>query len=162
MRKALGDSAEEPKYIEPVARRGYRLMVPVEWIARSDSRCGAGRPSEPGHAMALRCSMQRRSGALTGQDGLALPRAGYHRRRRHGRGVSGRRPQAGPAGGAEVPAGRTGRDPRRWSDSARGACRLGAGPSQHLLHLRIRRARGQPFIVMQLLEGETLRDRRRC
>src|SRR3974390_2424421 len=30
LRKALGDSAEEPKYIETLARRGYRLMVPVE------------------------------------------------------------------------------------------------------------------------------------
>ena len=29
LRKALGDSAEEPKYIETVARRGYRLRVPV-------------------------------------------------------------------------------------------------------------------------------------
>ena len=32
LRKALGDSADAPKYIETLARRGYRLMVPVEWI----------------------------------------------------------------------------------------------------------------------------------
>jgi len=30
LRKAFGDSGEAPKYIETVARRGYRLMVPVE------------------------------------------------------------------------------------------------------------------------------------
>jgi serine/threonine protein kinase/tetratricopeptide (TPR) repeat protein len=30
LRKALGDSADEPKYIDTVARRGYRLIVPVE------------------------------------------------------------------------------------------------------------------------------------
>jgi DNA-binding winged helix-turn-helix (wHTH) protein len=30
LRMALGDSAEEPKYVETVARRGYRLIVPVE------------------------------------------------------------------------------------------------------------------------------------
>lgn len=30
LRLALGDSAEKPRYIETVARRGYRLMVPVE------------------------------------------------------------------------------------------------------------------------------------
>jgi serine/threonine protein kinase/Tol biopolymer transport system component len=30
LRQAFGDSAEHPKYIETVARRGYRLMVPVE------------------------------------------------------------------------------------------------------------------------------------
>ena len=29
LRVALGDSAENPKYIETIARRGYRLMVPV-------------------------------------------------------------------------------------------------------------------------------------
>jgi pentatricopeptide repeat protein len=37
LRKALGDSADEPKYIETVARRGYRLMVPVEWLGAVDS-----------------------------------------------------------------------------------------------------------------------------
>ncbi len=31
LRKAVGDTAEEPHYIETLARRGYRLMVPVEW-----------------------------------------------------------------------------------------------------------------------------------
>src|SRR5215472_880573 len=30
LRLALGDSAEEPHYVETVARRGYRLMVPVD------------------------------------------------------------------------------------------------------------------------------------
>src|SRR5271165_3758058 len=37
LRKALGDSADEPKYIETVARRGYRLVVPVEWVSVEDS-----------------------------------------------------------------------------------------------------------------------------
>src|SRR5271165_5157183 len=32
LRRALGDSSDEPQYIETVARRGYRLMVAVEWI----------------------------------------------------------------------------------------------------------------------------------
>jgi serine/threonine protein kinase/tetratricopeptide (TPR) repeat protein len=31
LRRALGDSATEPKYIETVPRRGYRLMVSPEW-----------------------------------------------------------------------------------------------------------------------------------
>src|SRR6516162_8909631 len=35
LRQALGDSADSPKYIETVARRGYRLMVPVEWVKAS-------------------------------------------------------------------------------------------------------------------------------
>jgi eukaryotic-like serine/threonine-protein kinase len=32
LRKAVGDIAENPKYIETLPRRGYRLIVPVEWL----------------------------------------------------------------------------------------------------------------------------------
>ena len=32
VRIALGDSAEEPRYVETLRRRGYRLMVPVERV----------------------------------------------------------------------------------------------------------------------------------
>jgi eukaryotic-like serine/threonine-protein kinase len=35
LRQAFGDSAEDPKYIETVARRGYRLMVRVERMEAS-------------------------------------------------------------------------------------------------------------------------------
>ena len=31
LRDALEDTAENPKYVETVARRGYRLLVAVEW-----------------------------------------------------------------------------------------------------------------------------------
>jgi len=31
LRKALADDADNPKYIETLARRGYRLIAPVEW-----------------------------------------------------------------------------------------------------------------------------------
>jgi TolB-like protein/DNA-binding winged helix-turn-helix (wHTH) protein/Tfp pilus assembly protein PilF len=31
LRKALTDDADHPKYIETLARRGYRLVAPVEW-----------------------------------------------------------------------------------------------------------------------------------
>ena len=37
LRQALGDSADNPKYVETVARRGYRLIVPVEWEGDSSS-----------------------------------------------------------------------------------------------------------------------------
>src|SRR5271154_4220556 len=33
LRKALGDPADDPKYIKTLARLGYRLMVPVERVA---------------------------------------------------------------------------------------------------------------------------------
>jgi serine/threonine protein kinase/tetratricopeptide (TPR) repeat protein len=32
LRRALGDSAGSPRYIETLARRGYRLLPPVEWL----------------------------------------------------------------------------------------------------------------------------------
>jgi TolB-like protein/DNA-binding winged helix-turn-helix (wHTH) protein len=32
LRRALGDSAENPRYIETLARRGYRLMAPIEYL----------------------------------------------------------------------------------------------------------------------------------
>src|ERR1700748_2912467 len=34
LRQVLGDSAEEPRYIETLARRGYRWRVRVEWAER--------------------------------------------------------------------------------------------------------------------------------
>src|ERR1700759_5563941 len=32
LRRALGDSAETPRYIETLARRGYRLMPAIEYL----------------------------------------------------------------------------------------------------------------------------------
>src|SRR5450631_199329 len=37
LRVALEDSADNPKYIETIARRGYRLIVPVERLDSSPS-----------------------------------------------------------------------------------------------------------------------------
>jgi len=47
LRRALGDSPETPKYIETIARRGYRLMVPVEPVESSDDRVDTPTPAEP-------------------------------------------------------------------------------------------------------------------
>lgn len=33
LRKALGDDREHPRYIETLAKQGYRLIAPVEWLA---------------------------------------------------------------------------------------------------------------------------------
>src|SRR5215472_4405596 len=42
LRRVLGDSADKPKYIETLARRGYRLMVPVEWLNAESSPDAVG------------------------------------------------------------------------------------------------------------------------
>jgi DNA-binding winged helix-turn-helix (wHTH) protein len=39
---ALGDSAEKPRYVETVARRGYRLRMPVEWVAQQSPGVQSG------------------------------------------------------------------------------------------------------------------------
>lgn len=40
LRQTLGDSAENPRFIETVARRGYRFIAPIEPIALSESTAG--------------------------------------------------------------------------------------------------------------------------
>src|SRR5579863_9175523 len=32
LRRALGDSADDPRYVETLARRGYRFLVATEWL----------------------------------------------------------------------------------------------------------------------------------
>ena len=52
LREALSDSAEEPRYVETLPRRGYRFIAPVESVAAmSSSPMAAGvRPVQPGVA----------------------------------------------------------------------------------------------------------------
>ncbi len=51
LRGALEDSAEEPQYVETVARRGYRLIMPVEWQqSSSDGGIAFGRAVPGGEA----------------------------------------------------------------------------------------------------------------
>jgi DNA-binding winged helix-turn-helix (wHTH) protein len=40
IREALRDSASSPRYVETVARRGYRFVAPVEWIKPSAPAAG--------------------------------------------------------------------------------------------------------------------------
>ena len=43
LRDALRDSAENPKFIETVGRRGYRLIAAVEWVDRAPQNSGPSR-----------------------------------------------------------------------------------------------------------------------
>ena len=51
LRRALGDSADHPQYIGTLARRGYRLLVAVEWLDTAQTV----RPFRPFAARFLRC-----------------------------------------------------------------------------------------------------------
>ena len=57
LRQALQDSADEPLYVETIARRGYRLIVPVQRLGSGDEPSepdspdsGSGRSLEPNSA----------------------------------------------------------------------------------------------------------------
>jgi DNA-binding winged helix-turn-helix (wHTH) protein/tetratricopeptide (TPR) repeat protein len=47
LRKALGDEARRPRYIETVSRRGYRWIAPVEAAAPESAPIQAGAPLQP-------------------------------------------------------------------------------------------------------------------
>ena len=62
LRIALGDSNEHPKYIETIARRGYRFIAPVEYL-------GSSAGGVPGNIMAASKSLAAESAALSGKTG---------------------------------------------------------------------------------------------
>jgi len=71
LRRALGDDADSPRYIETLPRRGYRWLVPVEWEERSaagslggDRSPGKSAVSLPGSQAAEVPPRQSRAAAL--------------------------------------------------------------------------------------------------
>ena len=75
LRQALGDSVDNPRYIETLARRGYRLVVPVKWVD-----AGRGLPTAPGQ-VASATGRPTREPALSGAKGSALESAAFGSRR---------------------------------------------------------------------------------
>ena len=65
LRKALGDPVAEPQYIQTVARRGYRLMVPVEWVTPDGDESSTSEISSSHDGAAVRKLSE--PGALTGR-----------------------------------------------------------------------------------------------
>ena len=47
LRDALGDSAENPRFVETLAKLGYRFIAPVERISPDGSTPPASTPSDP-------------------------------------------------------------------------------------------------------------------
>jgi DNA-binding winged helix-turn-helix (wHTH) protein/TolB-like protein len=58
LRDALADSAENPRFIETIGRRGYRFMIPVESVDRIPSN-GQGRDRQEQTPKAQNNSLQR-------------------------------------------------------------------------------------------------------
>ena len=52
LRRALGDSADNPRYIETLARRGYRLMLPIQYLEPEPETGGEQDPERPEHSLA--------------------------------------------------------------------------------------------------------------
>ncbi|HVP64038.1 MAG TPA: winged helix-turn-helix domain-containing protein [candidate division Zixibacteria bacterium] len=67
IREALGDSAAQPRYVETLARRGYRFLAPVECIERSN---GSLALTDPASASDRRFHLSDR---IVANPGLSAP-----------------------------------------------------------------------------------------